>query len=250
MPITCQSHANLTSITCQSRPNHTCHEEGVVSPLHRLSQKHILQQFCSRRCPNASNILIGRQNIFSQECVFGPTARGGWVLAWDHLGVTSASSRDHLLATAWHGFWGCYGFYGFYGFYAVRGICGSHLPQNPGPGSGSPEKNFWRQASPLGSSGHPRLQNGHKRCFWDSRRPKFLQSFFKACSKLVQSLSKASPKLLHRHPPSGRGPVCVTRSPKIEKYPIPRCVHWAHLSNKLANFCSSLSHREKPGEIF
>ena len=89
------------------------------------------------------------------------------------------------------------------------------------PGAVPPRKNFWRQVSPLGSSGHPRLQNRHKRCFWDSRRPKFLQSCFKACSKLVQSLSKASPKLLHRHPPSGRGPVCVTRSPKIEKYPYP-----------------------------
>ncbi len=201
MPITCQSHANITSITCQSRPNHTCHEEGVVSPCTGCLKKHILQQFCSRRCPNASNILIGRQNIFSQKCFFGPTAGGGWVLAWDHLGVTSASSRDHLLATAWHGFWGCYGFYGFYGFYgsygfyAVRGICGSHLPQNPGPGSGSPEKKLLAAGESIGLIWTPPAAEWSQKMFLGQSAAqvssKLLQSLFKACPKLVQSFSKA-----------------------------------------------------------
>ena len=51
------------------------------------------------------------------------------------------------------------------------------------------------------------------------------------------------------HPALG-GPVCVTRSPgKVENTPA-RFVHWAHLSNKFANFCSRLPLMKKPGGAF
>ncbi len=84
---------------------------------------------------------------------------------------------------------------------------------------------------------------------------KLWKSFEKALQKLCKSFAKALQKLSSRGHlgtpyPALRGPVCVTRSPKKLKIPPPRFVHWAHLSNKFANFCSRLPLMKKPGAVF
>ncbi len=49
------------------------HGLRTVIPLHWLSQKHLLRQFCSRWRPNDPHGLIGRQKISPPKCIFGPT---------------------------------------------------------------------------------------------------------------------------------------------------------------------------------